>query len=244
MIDGLRGALILPGDQAYDQARRVWNGMIDKRPLAIARAAGVADVMAVVHFARKHNLLLAVRGGGHNVAGSATCDGGIVLDLGAMNSVHVDPVRRAARVEGGATWRDFDHQTQAFGLATPGGLVSTTGVGGLTLGGGFGYLSRLYGMVSDNLVSIDVVTADGSLVIATETENAELFWGLRGGGGNFGVATSFKFRLFPIDRVYGGIIAFPFEMARRVLRRYREGAPPTPRHSTPSLGVPPRRGRL
>ena len=211
----------------------------DDRQAAPSDCAGVADVMAVVRYARENNLPLAVRGGGHNVAGNGTCEGGIVLDLSAMNSVRVDPVRRTARVEGGATWRDFDRQTQAFGLAAPGGLVSSTGVGGLTLGGGFGYLSRLHGMVSDNLVSVDIVTADGKLVIATETENAELFWGLRGGGGNFGVATSFKFRLYPVDRVYGGIIAFPFEMARTVLRRYREVTASAPDELTLYAGLLP-----
>jgi FAD/FMN-containing dehydrogenase len=224
----IRGELILPEHSSYDSAREVWNGMIDRRPRAIVRARGVADVMATVKFVQAEGLQLAVRGGGHNVAGNGTCDDGIVLDLGLMRSVHVDPVRNTARVEGGATWRDFDHETQAHGLATPGGLVSSTGVGGLTLGGGFGYLSRMYGMVSDNLISVDAVTAEGQLRIATADENSDLFWGLRGGGGNFGVATSLKFRLHPVSTIYGGVLAFPLEMARQVFRRYRDVAENAP----------------
>lgn len=224
----LRGPLLDPAHPRYDAARQVWNGMVDKHPLAIVEAAGVADVIATVNFARASGLPLAVRGGGHNVAGNAVCDGGVMLDLQHMRSVHVDPVRRTARVEGGATWRDYDHETQVHGLATPGGLVSTTGVGGLTLGGGFGYLSRLHGMVSDNLVSVDIVTADGRLLITSENEHADLFWAVRGGGGNFGVATSFKFRLHPLNGIYGGIIAFPATMASTVFQRYREVAESAP----------------
>jgi FAD/FMN-containing dehydrogenase len=224
----LRGSLRKPGDPGYDEARQVWNGMVDKRPAAIVEAAGVADVIATVQFARTSGLPLAVRGGGHNVAGNAVCEGGVMLDLRGMRSVHVDPVRRTARVEGGATWRDYDHETQVHGLATPGGLVSSTGVGGLTLGGGFGYLSRLHGLASDNLVSVDVVTADGRLLIASADDHADLFWGVRGGGGNFGVATSFKFRLHPVSGIYGGLIAFPAEMAWTVFQRYREVAESAP----------------
>jgi FAD/FMN-containing dehydrogenase len=218
----LRGRVIEPGDPDYEDARKVWNGTIDKRPAAIVCAASVADVIATVRLVGAQKLPIAVRGGGHNVAGNATCDGGVVLDLSLMRSVHVDPVRRTARVEGGAIWRDFDHETQAFGLAAPGGLVSSTGVAGLTLGGGFGYLSRLYGMVSDNLLSVDVVIADGSFLTANAESHPDLFWALRGGGGNFGVATSFEFRLHPLDGMYGGLITFPFEMAPAVLKRYRE----------------------
>jgi len=202
--------------------------MIDKRPAAIVEAAGVADVMATVEFARASGLPLAVRGGGHNVAGNAVCHGGIVLDLGRMRSVHVDPARRTARVEGGATWRDYDRETQVHGLASPGGLVSSTGVGGLTLGGGFGYLSRLHGLASDNLVSVDVVTADGRLLISSAEDHADLFWGVRGGGGNFGVATSFKFRLHPVNGIYGGLIVFPAVMAWTVFERYRDLAESAP----------------
>jgi FAD/FMN-containing dehydrogenase len=224
----LRGELILPEHPSYDSVRQVWNGMINRHPQAIVRPQGVADVVATVNYARTEGLPLAVRGGGHNVAGNGTCDDGIVLDLSPMRSVHVDPIRRSARVEGGATWRDFDHETQIHGLATPGGLVSSTGVGGLTLGGGFGYLSRMYGMVSDNLTSVDVVTADGKLHITSAEENADLFWGLRGGGGNFGVATSFKFRLYPVSTLYGGVLAFPLEMAPQVFRRYRDVAESAP----------------
>ena len=224
----LRGSLRTPGDPGYDDARRVWNGMVDKRPAAIVQAAGVADVIATVKFARASGLPLAVRGGGHNVAGNAVCESGVVLDLRRMRSVHVDPVRRTARVEGGATWRDYDHETQAHGLASPGGLVSSTGVGGLTLGGGFGYLSRLHGLASDNLVSVDVVTADGRLLIASAEEHDDLFWGVRGGGGNFGVATSFKFRLHPVNGMYGGVLAFPAAMAWTVFQRYREVAESAP----------------
>ncbi len=224
----VRGPLCIPGDPGYDQARQVWNGMIDKRPAAIVEAAGVADVMATVEFARVSGLPLAVRGGGHNVTGNAVCHGGVVLDLGRMRSVHVDPIRRTARVEGGATWREYDRETQVHGLASPGGLVSSTGVGGLTLGGGFGYLSRLHGLSSDNLVSVDVVTADGRLLITSAEEHADLFWGVRGGGGNFGVATSFKFRLHPVNGIYGGLLVFPAAMAWSVFQRYREVAENAP----------------
>ncbi len=218
----LHGSMILPGHAAYDDARSVWNGMIDRRPAAIVRAAGVADVIGAIRCARAQKLPLAVRGGGHNVAGNSTCEGGIVLDLSPMKMIRVDPQSRTARAGAGALWRDFDHETQAFGLATPGGLISSTGLAGLTLGGGFGYLSRQFGMSCDNLISADVVTADGKLVIASENENADLFWGLRGGGGNFGVVTSFEYRLHPVGPVYGGLIAFPGGYAAEMLKRYRE----------------------
>jgi FAD/FMN-containing dehydrogenase len=180
----LRGRIYLRSTEGYDQARQVWNGMIDKRPLAIVGAAGVADVIATVKFAQARSLPVAVRGGGHNVAGSAVCDDGIVIDLAPMKSVRVDPVARRARTEGGVLWREYDHETQAFGLASPGGAISTTGIAGLTLGGGYGYLSRMYGMACDNLVSADVVTAAGELVTGSENLHPDLFWGLRGGGGN------------------------------------------------------------
>jgi FAD/FMN-containing dehydrogenase len=224
----LRGRIYLRSTEGYDQARQVWNGMIDKRPLAIVGAAGVADVIATVKFAQTRSLPVAIRGGGHNVAGSAVCDDGIVIDLAPMKSVRVDPVARRARTEGGVLWREYDHETQAFGLASPGGAISTTGIAGLTLGGGYGYLSRMYGMACDNLVSADVVTAAGDLVTGSENLHPDLFWGLRGGGGNFGVVTSFEYHLHPVQQALSGLIAFPFEMAATVLKRFREVAAEAP----------------
>ena len=207
-IDELRAAvgaqLITSEDDRYDDARRVWNGMIDRRPALIVACRGVADVVASVRFARAHDLPLAVRGGGHNVAGFGTCDAGLVIDLSPMRDVRVDPTSKTARVAGGATWADVDRETQLFGLAAPGGIVSTTGVAGLTLGGGQGWLRRTYGMACDRLISADVVTAEGELVRASDSEHAELFWALRGGGGNFGVVTSFEFQLAPV----GPLVAF------------------------------------
>src|SRR6266567_5045391 len=200
----LRGELILPGDSSYDAARKVWNGMIDRRPGMIVRCAGVGDVIQAVKFARKHRLLVAVRGGGHNVAGNAACEGGIVIDLSRMKSIRVDPAGRTAVAEAGATWAEFDHETQAFGLATNGGLVSTTGVAGFTLGGGIGWLTRKYGTSCDNLISADVVTADGEFLIVSARQNSDLFWGIRGGGGNFGIVTSFEFRLHPVGPIVLG----------------------------------------
>jgi FAD/FMN-containing dehydrogenase len=218
----VRGPLIGPEDPAYEDARKVYNGMIDRRPMAIVRCADAADVMATVSFAREEGLDLSVRGGGHSVPGFGTNEGGIVIDLSAMRSVRVDPQGRTARAEGGATWGDFDHATHAFGLATTGGIISTTGVGGLTLGGGIGYLTRGHGLSCDNLISADVVTADGQLLTASEDSNADLFWALRGGGGNFGVATSLEFRLHPVSTVYGGPILYPVDRAGDVMRFYRE----------------------
>jgi FAD/FMN-containing dehydrogenase len=225
----VQGELIAPDHLAYDAARKVWNGMIDRRPALIARCRGVADVVACVRFAADHGQLLAVRGGGHNVAGFGTCDGGLVIDLSAMRGVRVDPGRRTVRAEGGATWADLDRETQLFGLAAPGGIVSTTGIAGLTLGGGQGWLRRTYGMSCDNLISADVVTADGRLLVASETENTDLFWALRGGGGNFGVVTSFEYRVHPV----GPMVAFagpvyPIEQSARVIDGFRDfvdGAP-------------------
>ncbi len=219
----LRGEAIRPGDPAYDEVRQVWNGMIDRRPAVVARCRGVADVVACVRFAADHHLLLAVRGGGHNVAGFGTCDGGLVIDLSAMRGVRVDPVRRTVRAEGGATWGDVDRETQLFGLAAPGGIHSKTGIAGLTLGGGQGWLRRTHGMSCDNLISADVVTADGRLLVASESENADLFWALRGGGGNFGVVTSFEYHLHPV----GPMVAFagpfyPVEETVRVMAGFRD----------------------
>jgi FAD/FMN-containing dehydrogenase len=186
----LRGEVIMPSGASYETARRVWNAMIDKRPLLIVACVGVADVIATVNFARENHLPLAVRGGGHSVAGNGTCDGGIVLDFSRMKSVRVDPARRTARAEAGVLWQEFDHETQAFGLATTGGTVGDTGIAGLTLGGGFGWLSGKYGFTIDNLLSVDLVLASGQLVRASAEEHPDLFWALRGGSGNFGVATS------------------------------------------------------
>ena len=219
---GLRGELLRPGDSGYDDARKIWNGMIDKRPALIARCAGVADVIHSVNFAQANNLVVAVRGGGHNVAGNAVCDGGLVIDLSRMKSVRVDPARRMARAEPGVTWREFDHATQSFGLATTGGQISTAGIAGLTLGGGWGYLARKHGLSCDNLLSVDIVTADGRFLTASASENADLFWGLRGGGGNFGVVTSFEYQLHPVGPVFAGIVAYPIQKAKTVLELFRE----------------------
>ncbi len=225
----LRGELIRSQEESYDEVRAIWNAMVDKRPALIVRCAGVADVIEAVNFARKHDLLIAVRGGGHNIAGASVCDGGLMIDLSPMRAVHVDPKAHTARVQAGATVADVDHETQAFGLAVPNGVVSTTGVGGLTLGGGFGRLSRKYGLTADNLLSADVITADGALVTASADENPDLFWAIRGGGGNFGIATSFEFKLHQVgpDVLFGPIV-YPIEDAAEVLRNYRDFATSAP----------------
>ncbi len=218
-----RGQLIREGDSEYDEARQVWNAMIDKRPALIARCTDVADVMAALAFAREMGLPVAIRGAGHNIAGNALCDGGVVIDQSGMKAVRVDPEARRAWVEPGATLGDLDHATQAFGLATPVGINSTTGVAGLTLGGGIGWLSRKYGLSCDNLVSADVVTADGEFLQASEDENADLFWAIRGGGGNFGIVTGFEFKLYPVGpEVLSGLIVYPFNQAKSVLTQYRD----------------------
>ncbi|HYZ02186.1 MAG TPA: FAD-binding oxidoreductase [Candidatus Binatia bacterium] len=224
----LRGDVVRPGDGAYDAVRAVHNGMIDRRPGAIVRCADTADVMAVVNFARREGQLLAVRGGGHNAGGLGSCDGGIVADLSAMRGVRVDAERRTARVEGGALLRDLDHATHAFGLATPAGIISSTGIGGLTLGGGIGHLARQHGLTIDNLLEADVVLADGTLVTASEREEPDLFWALRGGGGNFGVVTSFLLQLHPVDTVNAGPMLWDLDRAGDVLRWYREFLPSAP----------------
>lgn len=225
----LRGNICLPQEAGYDEARTIWNAMINRHPGAVVRCKGAADIIAAVRFAREHNLLLAVRGGGHNIAGNAVCEGGLLIDLSQMRSVRVDPGSRTARVEPGATLGDFDKEAQAFGLATPLGINSTTGVGGLTLGGGFGWLSRKFALAADNLISADVVTAEGKLVHTSETENSDLFWALRGGGGNFGVVSSFEFRLYPVGpMVLSGLIVHPFARARELLAGYRRVAAEAP----------------
>ena len=224
----LHGPLLQPGDAEYDETRKVWNGMVDRRPALIARCSGVADVIAAVRFARDHRILISVRGGGHNAPGSAVCQGGLMIDLAAMRSVRVDPMRRTARAEGGATWGDLDREAQAFGLATTGGSVSDTGIAGLTLGGGLGWLAGKYGLSCDNLLSADVVTAEGTLLIASTTEHADLFWGLRGGGGNFGVVTSFEYQLHPVGPVLAGLVLYPFSKAKEALTLYRDFAAAIP----------------
>jgi FAD/FMN-containing dehydrogenase len=218
----VRGTVHIPNGDGYHEARQVWNGMIDRRPAAIICATGVADVMATVRFARERGLPIAIRCGGHNVAGNAVGDGGIVIDLRGLKSVRVDPAERRARAGGGLLWGEYDYETQAFGLASPGGAISTTGIAGLTLGGGYGWLSRRYGMACDNLLSVDLVTASGELVTASPDTHPDLFWALRGGGGNFGVVTEFEFQLHPVREVLSGLIAFPFGMSRTVLQRYRD----------------------
>lgn len=224
----LRGGLIQPGDPVYDEARAVFNAMVDRRPALIVRCKVASDVIVAVEFAGEHDLSVAVRGGGHSVSGNAVCDGGLVIDLSQMNGVQVDPATRRARVEGGATWGDFDHAAQAFGLATTGGIVPTTGVAGLTLGGGLGYLNRKHGLACDNLLSAEVVTADARLLTASAEENEELFWGLRGGGGNFGVVTSLEYTVHPVGPVLGGEIVFPLDHAEEVLRFYRDWSTAAP----------------
>ena len=223
LAGGLRGELIRPGDAAYDEARRVWNGMFDRRPAAIARVQGAVDVVAVVDFARESGIELAVRGGGHSSAGYSTVDGGIVLDFSCMRGVRVDASAKTASAQAGALWGDVDRETQAHGLAVPGGQISHTGIAGLTLGGGVGWLSRQYGLTIDSLLSVDLVTADGRLVTASATEHSELFWGLRGGSGNFGVAVSFEYRLHDVGPlVLGGPLLYDLDQAAAALRNARE----------------------
>jgi FAD/FMN-containing dehydrogenase len=225
----VRGAVLTPGDDGYDAARTIWNAMIDRRPAVIVRCAGAADVRAAVDVARQSGAILAVRGGGHNIAGSAVCDGGVMIDLSAMKSVRIDPFAKTARVEPGVTLGEFDREAQAFGLATPTGINSTTGIAGLALGGGFGWISRKYGLTSDNLMAADIVTADGKFVHASDSENPDLFWAIRGGGGNFGIVTSFEFRLHRIGpEVISGLIVHPLAQARDLLRRYCEIAAAAP----------------
>lgn len=225
----IKGEIILPSDSAYDDARKIWNAMIDKHPALIVRCAGTADVVRALNFAKDNGLVLAVRGGGHNIAGNALCDDGLVIDLSQMKAATVDANARRVTIEGGATLADLDAATQAHGLATPLGINSTTGVAGLTLGGGFGWLSRKYGMTVDNLESAEVVTAAGEVVRASAAEHPDLFWALRGGGGNFGVVTRFEFRLHPVGPdVLSGLIVYPISEAKSVLQQYREFAAKAP----------------
>jgi len=219
----LRGQLLCLGDEGYNEARKIWNCNIDKRPAIIARCAGVADVIDCVDFARANNILVSVRGGGHNIPGNCLCNGGLVIDLSLMRSVRVDPLKRTARAEGGTKWGDFDHETQAFALATTGGVISHTGIAGLTLGGGIGWLSGHYGLACDNLVSVDIVTADGKFRTVSATEEPDLFWAVRGGGGNFGVVTSFEYQLHPVGPiVLAGVAFYPFLKAKEFLRLYSD----------------------
>lgn len=228
-----RGQVLLPGDAGYDEARKIWNAMVDRRPAVIVRCAGVADVRRAVDAARENRMTVSLRGGGHNIAGTAVCDGGMMIDLSPMKSVRIDPERARAYVEPGATLADLDHEVQAFGLAVPLGINSTTGVAGLTLGGGFGWLTRRFGLTIDNLVSADVVTADGQLLRASESENPDLFWAIRGGGGNFGVVTMFEFQLHPVGpQVYGGLVVVPLEQGRQALARYRDALQSMPEELT------------
>jgi FAD/FMN-containing dehydrogenase len=235
--DRLLGEVISPTDDGYDEARALYNGMIDKRPELIVRCRDVADVISAVEHARESGLPLAIRAGGHNGAGLGSCDGGLVIDLSGLRSVRVDPDRRTVRVDAGCTNHDVDHATHPFGLAVPAGIVASTGVAGLTLGGGHGYLTRQHGLTIDNLLEADVVLADGRFVTASETCHPDLFWALRGGGGNFGVVTSFVFRAHPVSTVYGGPIFWDLEHGGELMRRYREILPTLPERCSPFLGL-------
>jgi hypothetical protein len=222
LAQSFRGSLIQPGNDEYDEARKLYNAMIDKRPRLIARCADVADVITAVNFARAHDVLIAIRGGGHNGPGLGSCNDGLVIDLSRLKGVRVDPAAQTVRVEPGCTQGDVEHAAHAFGLAVPAGIVSTTGVAGLTLGGGTGYLTRAYGLTIDNLLEADVVLADGRFVVANERDNADLFWALRGGGGNFGVVTSFLYRAHPVKNVYAGPIFWDIQHAKQIMRFYRD----------------------
>lgn len=218
----LGGSVLRAGDAGYDDARTIFNAMIDRHPALIARCTSTGDVVKAVNFGREHGLLVSVRGGGHNVAGNAVCEGGLMIDLTPMKGIRVDAAAQTVRAQAGLTWREFDRETQAFGLASTGGAISSTGIAGLTLGGGFGWLGRSYGMACDNVISADVVLADGSVVTASADENADLFWGIRGGGGNFGIVTSFEFRLHEVGPMLGGMLVYPIERATEVLRAFRD----------------------
>lgn len=233
----LRGDLITPGHDAYDRSRKVWNGMIDKRPAAIARCTGAADVMDVVKFARDNHIPVSVRGGGHNVAGKAVRDDAITIDLGRMHGVWIDPAKKRARVQGGAKWGAFDREAAALKLVTTGGTVSTTGVGGLTLGGGLGWVMRKHGLSCDNVLSADVITADGKLLVVNEKENSDLYWAIRGGGGNFGVVTSFEFKLHDLQPIVGGMAMYPESQIKDMLHFFRDYTSRAPDSVTAGAGV-------
>jgi FAD/FMN-containing dehydrogenase len=219
----IKGSILVPDDPCYEEARQIWNAMVDRRPAVIVQCAQADDVPPVIRFARKNGLELSIRGAGHNIAGNSLCDNGVTIDFSRMKNVRVDAVKRRAYVEPGATLANLDEATQAHGLATPVGINSTTGIAGLTLGGGFGWLTRKYGMTIDNLVSVDVITADGKKIRASENDNPDLFWALRGGGGNFGVVTQFEFQLFPVGpEIVAGLIVFPFNQAKQILNKYRQ----------------------
>jgi FAD/FMN-containing dehydrogenase len=219
----VKGSVLIPDEPRYEEARRIWNAMIDRRPALIVQCAEADDVPPAIAFARKNKLEISIRGGGHNIAGNALCDGALTIDFSNMKNVRVDAAKKRAYVEPGATLADLDQATQAHGLATPVGINSTTGIAGLTLGGGFGWLTRKYGMTIDNLVSVDMITADGKKIRASEKENSDLFWALRGGGGNFGVVTQFEFQLYPVGpKILAGLMVFPFSQARQILTKYRQ----------------------
>ena len=231
------GLVLRPGEDGYDEARRIHNGLIDKRPALIARCRGTADIIDALRFARESGLEISVRGGGHNVAGRAVTDGGVMIDLSLMKGIYVDPKARTARAEGGVSWREFNRETAVHGLATTGGVISTTGIAGLTLGGGIGWLLGKHGLSVDNLLSVEVVTAAGEVLTASADEHPDLFWALRGGGGNFGVAASFEFRLHPLQQVFGGLVAHPFHAAKEALRFYGEFTKSVPDELSVFAGV-------
>jgi hypothetical protein len=237
LAETFRGDLIQPADARYEEARALYNAMIDKRPRLIARCANTADVMAAVNFGREHGLRIAIRSGGHNGPGFGSCNDGLVIDLSRLKGIRVDAAKRTVRAEAGCTQGDLDHAAHAFGLAVPAGIVSTTGIAGLTLGGGHGYLSRAHGLTIDNLLQADIVLADGRLVIASEKENPDLFWALRGGGGNFGVVTSFLYRAHPVTQVYAGPIFWKIENAQQIMRVYRDFMRSAPEKLSPFLGL-------
>jgi hypothetical protein len=232
---GLRGDLLRPGDDGYDAARKIHNGMIDRSPALIVRCADASDVVQAVNVAREHGILLSVLGGGHGVAGFAVCEQGLMIDLSPMKAIHVDPALKTARAEGGVTWGELDRETLAVGMATAGGIERTTGIAGLTLAGGYGFLMRKHGLTCDNLISADIVTADGRMLRASAEENADLFWGIRGGGGNFGIVTSFEYRIHEVGPVYGGLVIYPMDQAHERIRSYDEFVATAPDNLGPLL---------